>query len=1033
MSSGTTVGGAGARRVDPAEAQRRAEEARRKSAPSQQAQVLWTVLLVGFLVLGCDARTTPPPAPAASPAPEHTLARTQVEGEVLVRFRDGIQAMEQDPTRGLKGARVLHRFRKMPGLQLVKLPEGMSVEQALSHYRRDPRVAFAEPNAIYTPSVLPVDPRFRELWGFHNTGQTLGGADMDINVPEAWELTQGSEADVVAVIDSGVDFTHPDLADNMWVNPGEIAGNGVDDDGNGYVDDVHGIDATDETKTPMDVNGHGTHVAGTIAARGGNGLGVVGVSPRTKLLACKVEDADGFFTLDAAVRCLDYLLDLKTRARHPVNLIASNASWGGSFASQALSDAITGHLHAGILFVAAAGNLGMNMDFWMSSYPAEFTLPNILSVGASDDLDRRARFSNYGHQKVDIFAPGVSILSTVPGGGHAVFSGTSMAAPHVTGLVALLHAQSPERDWRALRNLVLSGGQEVPALRDLSVTGRRIRAIDTGGGGSMSCAEQSMVRRLEPSGDIVHSGSDRWYDYQERMTLAALNIRCEQSAGSVTVQLSIAPWSLVLLDDGQGADMVAGDGIATAEWDPPSAGPVVFTFPGGDSFTAHPRYSGTADIYDWFASWRPEVRREASFRVDFVGDGTPGPWEVQWDADYDGHFDVDATTSAPATPHSYTEVISYTALVPPSPEATAVAVRIIDANGNPSHTVQAAPNFIPDHPSPVRLGSDVLVPQVRHPFTLDVAFLAPAFSEPWTLEWDLDHDGKTFHPTAWDSIPVPEEENFSQARAHATRMHVFSSAGVHRVALRVVDNLQRSSVVQTWGAVVECGPPVILDVGVEGSGRTEPVTAGLSARAEPGCEPILRYHWDFDGDGTFDEMTAEPSTRHVYPDNPPGLSSQRGIVRVESATGYFDRAFEIPIENVAPRVEPIPEQLVTSQRQMTYQVQVSNPGGAGDALTFSVAGAPDWVQVSATGLLSWVGPWDWVIQQGEHLRFELVVRDDDGAETRTPVELVAAYRPEQPPVEPRSDDSGGCSTTGGASPSLIVSLGLLLAARRRKR
>lgn len=183
-------------------------------------------LLVTALVLGCGKRPTPAPAP--SPA-----ERTHVEGEVLVRFHDGVQALELDAAHVLKGARVLHRFRGLTGLQHVKLPEGTTVEQALEHYRKDPRVAYAEPNALYTFDTLPDDTRFRELWGLHNTGQTLGGVDVDLNAPEAWALTQGSEAHVIAVIDSGVDFTPPDLAANMWVNPGEVAGNGVDDDGNG--------------------------------------------------------------------------------------------------------------------------------------------------------------------------------------------------------------------------------------------------------------------------------------------------------------------------------------------------------------------------------------------------------------------------------------------------------------------------------------------------------------------------------------------------------------------------------------------------------------------------------------------------------------------------------------------------------------------------------------------------------------------------------------------------------------------------------
>lgn len=984
-------------------------------------------LLTGALVLGCREQPRLPTPSTPAPTTEHP---PYVEGELLVRFRDGVQAMEQDASRVVKGARVAFRYRRLAGLQHVKLPEGLSVEQALALYRANPQVAYAEPNPIYTLDTLPGDARFRELWGLNNTGQTLGTVDADLNAPEAWALTEGSEADVVAVIDSGVDFTHPDLADSMWVNPGEIPGNGVDDDGNGYIDDVHGIDATDETRTkpPMDRNSHGTHVAGTIAAHAGNGLGIVGVSPRTKLLACKIENAEGVLLGDAAIRCLDYLEDLKTRALHPVNVIATNNSWGGGLVSQAMQDAIARHMRAGILFVSTAGNDGMNLDLDnYTAFPAEYVLPNIITVGASDASDRRASFSNYGRQKVDVFAPGVSILSTVPGGGYAVYDGTSMAAPHVAGLVALLHAQDPARDWRALRNLVLSGGQEIPALKDVSVTGRRIRAVDTGGVGSLSCAGQNLLKRLEPTSDLLYSNMDRWVNTDERMIFSALNIRCGEAAGPVTIQLSVAPWSLVLLDDGQGADLVAGDGIATATWKHPEDGPVTVTFPGGDSFLVHSRYSGVA-VLDGSATWMAEFQDLATLRVDFVGRLTSvGPWEVQWDADYDGHFDVDGSRTAPAPASPRDEVRSYTGVAPANAEAAAVAVRIIDANGTPAAIRQYAPSYDLPYASPVQLRADVVVPQVRHPVTFEVAFIAPAYSEPWSVEWDFDYDGTAFHSTAQDTIATPEIRGTSKSLGRTTRVQAFPDTRAHRVAVRIIDRKGRASPVHTWGAVVACGAPVILGVDVEGSGRAEPVTASLRASAAPGCEPILRYRWDFDGDGRFDEETAEPSARHVYASNPKGQNSQRGRVRVESATGSFDSPFEVPVENAAPLLEAIPGQPVTSLKDMTYPARASDPGGEADTLHFSVYEAPEWVRVDeTTGLLTWRAPRSWATGKTP-ITFQLVVKDDEGAQARVPVTLVPSYRP-----EPHTDgaapepEGGGCSTTGGTFPAAVVLLGLLL-------
>ncbi|NMO22784.1 S8 family serine peptidase [Pyxidicoccus fallax] len=989
--------------------------------------------LAAALVLGCGERPAPPP-PAPMAAPE----RTHVEGEVLVRFRDGVQAMESDASRVLVGARVMHRFRSLTGLQHVKLPQGTTVEQALEHYRRDPRVAFAEPNYLYTLDALSDDARFRELWGLHNTGQTLGGVDVDLNAPEAWALTQGSEADVVAVIDTGIDFTHPDLAPNMWANPGEVAGNGVDDDGNGYVDDIHGIDAMDEarTKPPMDNHGHGTHVAGTIAARGDNALGVVGVSPRTKLLACKVADDEGLFSLDAAIRCLDYLAELKTRERHPVNVIATNNSWSGSQPSESLEEAITRHLHAGILFVASAGNTGYHLDLpWATSFPSEYLLPNLISVGATDASDRRASFSAYGRQKVDVFAPGVSILSTVPRGGYAVYSGTSMAAPHVTGLVALLHAQAPERDWRALRNLVLSGGQEVPGLRHLSVTGRRIRAVDTGGVGSLSCENQALMKRLEPGSDVVLGGQEWWNDSEGQVTLAALNIRCGEAAGPVTVQLDVEPFSIVLRDDGQGPDRAAGDGIATAVWTHSRLDPVTFTFPDGDTVTAYPRYAAVPRPFEISTTWRPRYGRNARFQTDIVTAGTQGPWEVQWDLDYDGRFDVDVTqTQAP--PETPTQRLTAAVLYDSPPrDAEQVAVRILDASGRASFTVGFPPDYNLVHPHSVKLESDVLVPQVNHPFTLDVSFIAPADSHPWTVEWDLDHDGQTFRPTETDVILTPAEQGSSKSLGRLVRTEVFSRQGVNRVAMRITTRDGHPSLLKTWGAAAVCGPPFLRDVSVEGSGTVEPVTVGLVAQAEPGCEPILRYHWDFDGDGRFDAVTAEPSIQHVYADNPVGGASQRGMVRVESAGGHLDRTFEVPVENAPPSVEPIPEQTVTSTTVMMYQVRASDPAGAGDALTYSLSGIPgDWVSVSETGLLSWSAPKAWLSTQGARARFEVVVRDDEGAEARVPVVLLADLEPEPIPTSPVvPGGSKGCSATGGGLPAALALLAFLPWVRGRRR
>ena len=271
---------------------------------------------------------------------------------------------------------------------------------------------YAEPNYIYRAQTLPNEPLFINLWGLQNTGQITGSSiDADINAPEAWTVTTGSPDTILAVIDTGVDYNHQDLAANIWTNPREIPGNGIDDDSNGYIDDVHGINALTGTGDPMDDQGHGTHVSGTIAAAGNNGIGVVGVNWTAKILPCKFLGSDGSGNDGDAIECLQYLYMLKTRSADPVNIIASNNSWGYYVFSQALRDAIDTHREAGILFIAAAGNDDNDL---YPHYPSNFYLPNVISVAAMDHTNNRTWFSNFGTHTVHIAAPGNSIYSTSP-------------------------------------------------------------------------------------------------------------------------------------------------------------------------------------------------------------------------------------------------------------------------------------------------------------------------------------------------------------------------------------------------------------------------------------------------------------------------------------------------------------------------------------------------------------------------------------------------------------------------------------------
>ena len=498
------------------------------------------------------------------PSPEHPFTVTQEadrtgneetwrEGTLLVGFKPGVSAASARQLHAALGSETIRDFRDLR-LHLVRLQEELTVEEAIRRYRADSRVAYAEPDYRVSIQVTPDDPRFNELWGLHNVGQTGGVNDADIDGPEAWNLSTGGLSVIVAVLDTGIDTTHPDLLENLWVNAGEVADNGLDDDGNGYIDDVHGIDAILDSGNPWDDHGHGTHVAGTIGAAGNNGTGVAGVNWNVRIMSCKFLDAYGGGYTSDAVECLQYVNLMRGRG---ADIVATNNSWGGSGYSQALAEAIDAQRE--ILFVAAAGNDGRSDDY-MEFYPASYELPNVVAVAASNHVDALAGFSNFGRSTVQIAAPGEAILSTLPAtnywgisGGYGYLSGTSMATPHVTGVAALLRGAITIRDWRVVRNLLLSGGDPLAAFDALTITGRRLNAS-----GSVNCSSRHLIRVVRPPVTV---------DVGTPVTLKVLSITCGSSTGPVTVTTSQSEM-FSLLDDGVAPDAAAGDGVFTGSWTP---------------------------------------------------------------------------------------------------------------------------------------------------------------------------------------------------------------------------------------------------------------------------------------------------------------------------------------------------------------------------------------------------------------------------------------------------------------------------------
>jgi hypothetical protein len=331
-------------------------------------------------------------------------------------------------------------------------------------------VEYIEPNYEIQLDVTPNDPRFSELYAMRNTGQTGGTAGADIKATQAWDLFTGDPNLKVGVIDTGVDYNHPDLAANIWTNPGEIPGNSIDDDGNGYVDDVHGYDFFNNDGDPFDDNSHGTHVSGTIAAAGNNNVGVVGVNWSAKIVAIKFLSGGGSGSTAGAIAGVNYAITVGVR-------LTSN-SWGGGAFSQALLDAINAAGAAGQLFIAAAGNSSANTDV-SPHYPSAYDSPYIVSVAATDHNDNLASFSNYGATTVDIAAPGVNILSTFPGNTYGSISGTSMATPHVSGVAALTWGRYPALTNMQVKTLILAAADPKPQLAGKCLTGGRLNAFMT--------------------------------------------------------------------------------------------------------------------------------------------------------------------------------------------------------------------------------------------------------------------------------------------------------------------------------------------------------------------------------------------------------------------------------------------------------------------------------------------------------------------------------------------------------------------------
>ncbi|MCC6821881.1 MAG: S8 family serine peptidase, partial [Verrucomicrobia subdivision 3 bacterium] len=496
--------------------------------------------------------------------------------QILAKYKEQVILEQSGNVLQQAGSRVQHRYQMLPQLVLLD-PTGPATGddeaalrtrliQRINDLKRTGLFEYVEPDYLVEANALPTDQAFVDgsLWGLRNTGQDGGVAGADIAATTAWDLTTGSTNVIVAVIDTGIRYTHRDLTNQMWRNPGESGGgketNGKDDDADGFIDNVYGINAITGSGNPMDDNDHGTHCAGTIGAAANNGNPHVGVTWRVRLMGCKFLSASGSGANSAAIKCIDFAVAKGAK-------ILSN-SWGGGGNSQALYDAINNARTKGVLFIAAAGNNASDNDAG-PFYPANYPLDNIVSVAALTRNDLLADFSNYGRTTVDLGAPGDTIYSSTAASdtSYDYFSGTSMAAPHVSGVAALILSRYPAADLAELRDRLLLGTVPIPALNGVCTTGGRLNAYN-----SLTVSGSGIVQVSvnPPSGaTLLRSSSQPIY-----VTVTDLF-----GVTDATVTASISgSTNLTFRNDGVTPDAVASNGVYSALFAVPAAtNPVTLT------------------------------------------------------------------------------------------------------------------------------------------------------------------------------------------------------------------------------------------------------------------------------------------------------------------------------------------------------------------------------------------------------------------------------------------------------------------------
>jgi subtilisin family serine protease len=489
------------------------DRARRRCPATDRVGFVLLGLALAMSVLVCPVGGAAPSAHPQLIRPDHGPAYRA--DRILIIPKPGRSA-QLPPFHARHGVRLVQSFPDFGGVQVLELPAGARAPDFVGLYLRSGHVQAAHVDHWFEPATTPDDPYLVSgtQWHLNNLGLSGGVAGADIHATNAWEVLNSASNIIVAILDSGVRQTHEDLAANLWVNPAETAGNGVDDDGNGIVDDIHGINGVVGSGDPEDDTGHGTHVAGIIGAVGNNGLGTCGVAWRVQLMPCKFLTASGG-SESSLLQCLDYA---RVKGAKVINC---SFTADASAISVSLSNAFLSIRNAGIIVVAAAGNSGLNIDF-TPQYPASFAMDNIIAVTSTTRTDGFSGF-NYGPNTVHLGAPGTSIFSTEFGfdSNYGTMSGTSMAAPCVSGAVALLRARFPGLNYRQIISRLLATVDPLPSLAGRCITGGRLNLARALGNGEFTA--QSALFAWVPTngmtplvltGDGVSPGLPLPFSYQ---------------------------------------------------------------------------------------------------------------------------------------------------------------------------------------------------------------------------------------------------------------------------------------------------------------------------------------------------------------------------------------------------------------------------------------------------------------------------------------------------------------------------------------